>query len=61
MSITPCKDPTSNDENFKSNTYYPPGIISKHKELEYYRDFLFEFHLKFLNTASIGIPVRSLL
>ena len=26
-----------------------------------YRDVLFEFHLKFWNTASIGIPVRSLL
>ena len=25
------------------------------------RDVLFEFHLKFWNTASIGIPVRSLL
>ena len=25
------------------------------------RDVLFEFHLKFSNTASIGIPVRSLL
>ena len=25
------------------------------------RDVLFEFHLKFLNTASIGIPARSLL
>ena len=44
MSITPCKDPTSNDENFKSNTYYPPGIISKHKELEYY--YFIHFKLK---------------
>ena len=26
-----------------------------------YRDVLFEFHLKLWNTASIGIPVRSLL
>ena len=26
-----------------------------------YRDVLFEFHLKFLNTASFGIPARSLL
>ena len=26
-----------------------------------YRDVLFEFHLKFWNTTSIGIPVRSLL
>ena len=26
-----------------------------------YRDVLFEFHLNFFNTASIGIPVRSLL
>ena len=26
-----------------------------------YRDVLFEFHLKFWNTASIGIPVWSLL
>ena len=26
-----------------------------------HRDVLFEFHLKFWNTASIGIPVRSLL
>ena len=25
----------------------------------YIRDVLFEFHLKFWNTASIGIPVRS--
>ena len=25
------------------------------------RDVLFEFHLKFWNTASIGIPLRSLL
>ena len=25
------------------------------------RDVLFEFHFKFWNTASIGIPVRSLL
>ena len=25
------------------------------------KDVLFEFHLKFWNTASIGIPVRSLL
>ena len=25
------------------------------------REVLFEFHLKFWNTASIGIPVRSLL
>ena len=25
------------------------------------RDVLFEFHLKFWNTASVGIPVRSLL
>ena len=25
-----------------------------------YRDVLFEFHLKFFNTASIGIPVRLL-
>ena len=25
-----------------------------------YRDVLFEFHLKFWNTASIGIPARSL-
>ena len=25
------------------------------------RDVLFEFHLKFWNTGSIGIPVRSLL
>ena len=25
------------------------------------RDVLFEFHLKFWNTTSIGIPVRSLL
>ena len=26
-----------------------------------YRDVLFEFHLKFWKTASIGIPVKSLL
>ena len=26
-----------------------------------FRDVLFEFHLKFWNTASIGIPARSLL
>ena len=26
-----------------------------------YRDVLFEFHLKFWNNASIGIPVRRLL
>ena len=26
-----------------------------------FRDVLFEFHLKFWNTASIGNPVRSLL
>ena len=26
-----------------------------------YRDVLFEFHLKFWNNASIGIPVKSLL
>ena len=30
-------------------------------ELFLCRDALFEFHLKFWNTASIGIPVRSLL
>ena len=29
--------------------------------LELNRDVLFEFHLKFWNTGSIGIPVRSLL
>ena len=27
-------------------------------ELQLIRDVLFEFHLKFWNTASIGIPVR---
>ena len=29
--------------------------------MQFCRDVLFEFHLKFLNTTSIGIPVRSLL
>ena len=31
------------------------------KQLFIIRDVLFEFHLKFWNTASIGIPARSLL
>ena len=30
-------------------------------KIQYSRDVLFEFHLKFWNTASIVIPVRSLL
>ena len=29
--------------------------------VKFSRDVLFEFHLKFLNTASIGTPARSLL
>ena len=49
-------------------------IVSSRQEDEKYRDYitegqcmtiirdvLFEFHLKFWNSASIGIPVRSLL
>ena len=37
------------------------SIANRTKELiKIIRDVLFEFHLKFWNTASIGIPVRSL-
>ena len=39
-----------------------PKLASRsHELLIFIRDVLFEFQLKFWNTASIGIPVRSLL
>ena len=41
---------------FKSDNFYVQSFI-----LILGREVLFEFHLKFWNTASIGIPVRSLL
>ena len=37
------------------------GIAVKESSKKANRDVLFEFHLKFWNTASIGIPDRSLL
>ena len=33
--------------------------IAVKSAMRFSRDVLFEFHLKFWNTASIGIPVRS--
>ena len=38
-----------------------PRMGDKFTSSATHRDVLFEFHLKFWNTASIGIPVRSLL
>ena len=38
---------------------YSLGLLPKEELKLVYRDVLFEFHLKFWNTASIGIPVRS--
>ena len=37
------------------------GIFGNWKDAFAARDVLFEYHLKFWNTASVGIPVRSLL
>ena len=42
--------------NLRNSDYFFP-LFKPYK----IRDVLFEFHLKFWNTASIGIPVRSLL
>ena len=45
----------------EKNSIWMPTLVFRNVLLNYYRDVLFEFNLKFWNTASIGIPVRSLL
>ena len=53
-------------ENLNLNDKFKP-VGKRHLEIvsdpqiKVFRDVLFEFHLKFWNTASIVIPVRSLL
>ena len=36
-------------------------MLNLNQRVKLHRDVLFEFHLKFFNTASIGFPARSLL
>ena len=54
------QDETSEEyqENVLDNLHPFLKVKNQKKNI---RDVLFEFHLKFLNTASIGIPVRRLL
>ena len=51
------QDETSEEyqENVLDNLHPFLKVKNQKKNI---RDVLFEFHLKFLNTASIGIPVR---
>ena len=49
------------DRLLTSLTAQQKGITARWYSNKKSRDILFEFHLKIWNTASIGIPVRSLL
>ena len=44
----------------EKNSIWMPTLVFRNVLLNYYTDILFEFNLKFWNTASIGIPVGSL-
>ena len=60
-----CKKVLGNYENVPSKLdfqFSSMGDLSKFMPINKgLRDVLFEFHLKFWNTASIDIPARSLL